>query len=93
MLLKGVEPVGPDAALVGDPRAEQRKLIDLQLAGAPGALAPLLDQAASPQDTNVVRDRLWGQVERFGEFSHRGVTPRETTHQGATDGVAKSGEG
>ena len=90
VLFEGVEPVVPGAALVVDPRAEQRQLIGPQPAGAPGALAPLLDQAAPPQDTDVVGDRLWGQVERFSELSHRGVTLRETSHQGATDGSPRA---
>lgn len=93
MLFKGVEPVVPGATLVVDPAAEQRQLIGSKPAGASGAFASLLDQAAAPQDPDVVGDRLWGQVERFGELSHRRVTLRETRHQGATDGVAESGKG
>jgi hypothetical protein len=93
MLLEGVEPVVPCAALVVDPRAEQRQLVGPQPAGASSALLSLLDQAAPPQDADVVGDRLGGQVEGFSELTDRGVTLREAAHQGATDWVAESGEG
>ena len=93
VLFEGVEPVVPGPALVVDPRAQQRELVDLQPAGPPGALTSLLDQAAASQHTDVVRDRLLGQVERFGEFSHRRVAAGEAVHQGAADRVTESGEG
>lgn len=93
MLFEGVEPVVPDSALVVDPPAEQRQLIGPQPAGASRALASLLDQATPSQDADVVGDRLRGQVERCGELTHSGVTPRETRQQGATDRVTESGEG
>lgn len=93
MLIQGVEPVRPDAALVVDPATEKRQLIGAQAAAATGAIALLLDQAGPPQDTDMVGDRLRSQVERFSELAHRGVPLREATDQGATDGVAESGKG
>src|SRR3954451_14391047 len=93
VLLEGVEPVVPDLALVVDPSTEKREVLHPETAGPPGALAPLLDQAAAAQDCDVMRDRLLGQGERLGELSDRRFAPGETSHQRAPDGVTQGGEG
>ncbi|GIF07594.1 hypothetical protein Asi03nite_51320 [Actinoplanes siamensis] len=93
MLLQGVEPVVPGSALLVDPRAQLCELGGSQPAGPPGALSSLLYQAAPPEDTDVVRDRLLGQVEGFSEFPDGRITVSESTDQSAADRVAERGEG
>lgn len=93
MVFESVEPVVPGSALIVDPGAQQRQLIDSQPTRTPGALTSLLDQATPSQDTDVVRDGLLSQVERRGELPHRGVTAGQTGHQSATHGIPQGSEG
>src|SRR5487761_2594010 len=93
VIVEAIEPLFPEPAIFGEPVVDRLECRRLELAGTPLRLTRTRDQPGVFQHLEMLGDGGPAQLERLGEFAHRGLAQCEPGQKGAPRRIGERGEG
>src|SRR5258705_238185 len=93
VLVKAIEAVFPEPAVVIEPVGDFFQACGLDAAGAPLRIAAAGDEPRVLENFQMLRDRRQAHLERLGQLRHRGVPARETRENRPAGRIGQSREG